>query len=83
MLQNYAAACPLLLYPVFGCVGNLVNGMIFGAKLILPSEKYDTEAVLKAILDEKVISIGGNPVSRTRMEYELNLRKKIASGVPI
>ena len=59
LLQSWSMVCPLPLYHVFGCVGNLVLATIFGAKLVLPSERFEAEALLKAIQDEKVVTVSG------------------------
>ncbi|OWA51427.1 Acyl-CoA synthetase family member 2, mitochondrial [Hypsibius exemplaris] len=89
-LDSFAMVCPLPLYHVFGCVGNLVLATIMAAKLVLPSEKFEPEAVLKAIQDEKVVTISGVPTMFTDMlhhpnfhQYDLStLKYGIMGGAP-
>ncbi|OWA51425.1 Acyl-CoA synthetase family member 2, mitochondrial [Hypsibius exemplaris] len=89
-LANSANICPLPLYHVFGCVGNLVCSTIFGAKLVLPSEKFDAEANLKGIQDEKATLICGVPTMFSDMLnhpnfdlYDLSsLRYGVMGGSP-
>ena len=45
--------CPLPLYHIFACVGNLLLCTIFGSKLVLPSEKFDAEEALQAVQVER------------------------------
>lgn len=58
-LQTVSLACPLPLYHVFGCVGNLVLSTIYGLKVVFPSAKFDAEAVVRGIQEEKVQCLSG------------------------
>ena len=52
--------CPLPLYHSLGFIGSLIVATVYGAKLVLPSEKFDAEATLVAIQEEKGTSVNGN-----------------------
>jgi fatty-acyl-CoA synthase len=56
-----AICVPLPLYHVFGmAIGNLL-AMLFGAKIVLPCEAFEPDAVLKAVEQERCTSLYGVP----------------------
>ncbi len=56
-----AICVPLPLYHVFGmAIGNLL-AMLFGAKVVHPSEGFEPDAVLKAVEQERCTSLYGVP----------------------
>ncbi|GAV03021.1 hypothetical protein RvY_13510 [Ramazzottius varieornatus] len=54
--------CPLPLYHVYACVGNLLTCTVLGKKVVFPSERFEAEAALKAIQDEQTEYINGIPM---------------------
>ncbi|XP_055327182.1 medium-chain acyl-CoA ligase ACSF2, mitochondrial-like [Paramacrobiotus metropolitanus] len=61
MTKTKAMVVPLPLFHIFGCVGNLLISCIFGMKCVLPSPRFEPEAVFKAIQDEECQSISAVP----------------------
>ncbi|XP_055343731.1 medium-chain acyl-CoA ligase ACSF2, mitochondrial-like [Paramacrobiotus metropolitanus] len=59
--ESRSIVCPLPLYHVFGCVGNLVLATIFGVKVVFPTEKFEAGATLKAIQDQEGNTVSGVP----------------------
>lgn len=56
-----AICVPLPLYHVFGMASGNLLAMLFGAKVVHPSEGFEPDAVLKAVEQERCTSLYGVP----------------------
>jgi fatty-acyl-CoA synthase len=56
-----AICVPLPLYHVFGMASGNLLAMLFGAKVVHPSEAFEPDAVLKAVEQERCTSLYGVP----------------------
>ena len=52
---------PLPLYHCFGCVLGTLQAIVYGATVVLPSERFDPLAALRAIHEERCTTIYGVP----------------------
>ncbi len=61
MTEHDRMVIPFPLYHCAGCVCGVLNCVMHGATMILPSATFDPRAVLQAVNDEKATLIGGVP----------------------
>jgi acyl-CoA synthetase (AMP-forming)/AMP-acid ligase II len=54
--------CPIPIFHSFGLIAGLIEPFIIGSKSVFPHFFPDTNALLKAIHDEKITALKGAPV---------------------
>ncbi|OQV14640.1 Acyl-CoA synthetase family member 2, mitochondrial [Hypsibius exemplaris] len=82
--------CPVPMYHCFGCVLGSISAVVHGVSMVIPAGKFDPEATLQAIHDEKCTALYGVPTMFSDQlshpnfdQYDTrSLRSAFMSGAP-
>ena len=85
--------CPPPLFHCFGLVLGLLAAVTHGSKIVYPSEVFDAQASLRAVLDERCTALHGVPAmfdsllalpeAANLQASKLRLRTGIIAGAPV